>query len=91
MMKGGAAVRGLLEFFVGEDWRTAVGVLAALGVTALLASAGVAAWWVMPLAVAALLAASLGRGVRSGAPHRPQAATPPSGDDDAHAVERRTT
>jgi hypothetical protein len=52
---------GVWEFVVGDDWRTAAGVVVALAVTALLASAGVAAWWVMPLAVLGLLALSLRR------------------------------
>ena len=53
---------GVWEFVVGDDWRTAAGVVVALAATALLASAGVAAWWVMPLAVLALLGLSLRRG-----------------------------
>ncbi len=53
---------GVWEFVVGDDWRTAAGVVVALAATALLASAGVAAWWVMPLAVLGLLALSLRRG-----------------------------
>jgi hypothetical protein len=52
---------GVWEFVVGDDWLTAVGVVLALGVTALLAGAGVAAWWVLPVAVLALLATSLRR------------------------------
>jgi hypothetical protein len=52
---------GVWEFVVGDDWRTAVGVVVALAVTVLLAHAGVAAWWVMPLAVLGLLALSLRR------------------------------
>jgi hypothetical protein len=52
---------GVWEFVVGDDWRTAAGVVVALSATALLASAGVAAWWVMPLAVLGLLALSLRR------------------------------
>ncbi len=52
---------GVWEFVVGDDWRTAAGVVVALAVTALVASAGVAAWWVMPLAVLGLLASSLRR------------------------------
>jgi hypothetical protein len=54
-------IAGVWEFVVGDDWRTAAGVVVALAVTALLASAGVAAWWVMPLAVLGLLALSLRR------------------------------
>jgi hypothetical protein len=61
-------VRGFLlavwEFVVGDDWRTAIGVALALALTALVAAAGVSAWWVMPLAVFALLALSLRRAMR---------------------------
>jgi len=49
------------DFVVGDDWRIAVGVAMALGLTALIAAAGVAAWWVMPIAVALLLAVSVER------------------------------
>ena len=49
------------EFIVGDDWRTAIGVALALSLTALIAAAGVSAWWVMPLAVLALLALSIRR------------------------------
>jgi hypothetical protein len=52
---------GVWEFVVGDDWRTAAGVVVALALTAILASAGVPAWWVMPLAVLGLLALSLRR------------------------------
>jgi hypothetical protein len=52
------------DFVVGDDWVVAVGVVAALVVTALLAHASIAAWWLMPLAVAALLATSLWRATR---------------------------
>jgi hypothetical protein len=55
------AALGLWDFVVGDDWLTAAGVVVALGATALIAGAGAAAWWVMPLAVVALLAASLHR------------------------------
>jgi hypothetical protein len=49
------------DFVVGDDWRIAVGVVAALGVSAALAGAGVPAWWLLPLAVALLLYLSLRR------------------------------
>ena len=49
------------EFVVGDDWITAVGVVVAVALTAAMAAAGAPAWWVMPVAVAALLAASLRR------------------------------
>ena len=46
--------RAVWEFVAGDDWMTALGIVVALGVTAILADAGVAAWWVMPVAVLAL-------------------------------------
>jgi hypothetical protein len=49
---------------VGDDWRAAVGVAIALGATAALATTDVAAWWIMPLAVLAILALSLRRAAR---------------------------
>ena len=49
------------EFVVGDDWRVAVGVAVAIGIAAALVAAGVPAWWFLPLAVAALLYASLRR------------------------------
>jgi hypothetical protein len=65
-MRGVTAVlRWGWEFVVGDDWPTAIGVVAALGLTALLAEAGSSAWWVMPVAVFGLLALSLRRAARS--------------------------
>jgi hypothetical protein len=58
------AARGVWDFVVGDDPLTAFGVVVALGVTALIAGAGVSAWWVMPVAVLALLALSLRRAAR---------------------------
>jgi hypothetical protein len=55
---------GAWDFIVGDDWRTAVGVVIALGVTALVASASIAAWWIAPVMVLALLMLSLRRAVR---------------------------
>jgi hypothetical protein len=55
---------GIFEFFVGDDWITAAGVVVALGATALIAGTGASAWWVMPCAVVALLGASLLRAIR---------------------------
>jgi hypothetical protein len=49
------------EFIVGDDWRVALGVAVAIGVAAALVAAGVPAWWFLPLAVAAVLYASLSR------------------------------
>jgi hypothetical protein len=55
---------GIWDFVVGDDWRVAVGVAVAIGVTALVAASGVAAWWVSPIAVVALLTDSLRRASR---------------------------
>lgn len=55
---------GVWEFIVGDDWRTALGVVIALSLTAVVAAVGVAAWWVMPVAVPVILAASLRRAAR---------------------------
>jgi hypothetical protein len=47
------------DFVIGDDWSIAVGVVAAIAVAALLVNAGLNAFWLVPLAVAGLLAASL--------------------------------
>jgi hypothetical protein len=52
---------GIWDFIVGDDWRVAIGVAVAIGATALVAASGVAAWWMLPIAVVALLADSLRR------------------------------
>jgi hypothetical protein len=49
------------DFVVGDDWRVAVGVVAALAVTAVLASTSVPTWLLLPLAVSTILAASVWR------------------------------
>src|SRR5437764_1830367 len=59
-----ATLWGIWELVVGDDWATALGVAAALGATALIASASATAWWVMPVAVVSLLALSLRRASR---------------------------
>ncbi|HEY2767309.1 MAG TPA: hypothetical protein VGI76_03585 [Solirubrobacteraceae bacterium] len=53
-------------FLVGDDWLTALGVCAALALVAAIAALGIAAWWVLPLAVPALLWLSLLRVIRRG-------------------------
>ena len=58
------AARAVWDFVVGDDPVTAVGVVIALGATALIAGAGAPAWWVMPVAAVALLALSLRRAAR---------------------------
>jgi uncharacterized membrane protein len=54
------------DFIVGDDWTVVVGVILALAGTALLAHAGVPAWWLLPAAVVVLLALSLAREARAG-------------------------
>ena len=49
------------DFVVGDDWTVAAGVVIALAITAVLSWRGVAAWWLMPIAVVVLLAVSLQR------------------------------
>ena len=52
------------DFIVGDDWRVAATVVAGMALTAVIADAGMAAWWVMPVAVVVALAASLRRATR---------------------------
>jgi hypothetical protein len=52
------------DFIVGDDWRVAAGVLLAFGLTALLATTSLPAWWLLPVAVAMVLWFSLLRAVR---------------------------
>ena len=49
------------DFIVGDDWRVALGIALAFGLTAVLATTWASAWIVMPLAVAAVLWLSLRR------------------------------
>jgi hypothetical protein len=60
-----AFVRFLWDFVVGDDWRIAVGVVVALGITALVAHTSVAAWWILPVAVIVLLSGSVWVAARS--------------------------
>ena len=53
------------DYIVGDDWRVAAGLAVALGLTWLLAHNGIAAWWLLPLAVAVLLVGSVRRESRS--------------------------
>lgn len=53
------------SFVVGDDWRVAAGVAATLGLAWLLVESGADPWWIVPPAVAAVLAASLWRETRA--------------------------
>jgi uncharacterized membrane protein len=59
-----ALTRFAWDFVIGDDWRIAAGVLAALALTTTISALGAPAWWLMPLAVAALLTESLLRATR---------------------------
>ena len=58
-------IRGIAAFWygfvVGDDWRGAVVVAVALAVTAVLVTAGVNAWWLLPAGTFAALGWSLRR------------------------------
>jgi hypothetical protein len=58
------AAAAVWDFVVGDDWVVAVGVAVAIAITALVADSVVAAWWIMPVAVALLLTDSLRRALR---------------------------
>jgi hypothetical protein len=58
------AADAVWDFVVGDDWRVALGVVIAIAATALLADTTVAAWWLLPVAVVALLLDSLRRAAR---------------------------
>jgi hypothetical protein len=52
---------GIWEFVVGDDWRVALGIVAMLGVTAVIAALGLPAWWLSPVATIAILFLSVRR------------------------------
>ena len=54
------------EFVIGDDWLVAVLVVAAIGATAVLAAANLAAWWLLPIAILGVLWVSLRRAIRHG-------------------------
>jgi hypothetical protein len=59
-----ALARFIWDFVVGDDWRIAAGVVVALALTAVIAGTSVAAWWIVPAAVAILLTFSVWRAAR---------------------------
>lgn len=52
------------DFVVGDDRRVAAGIVASLALTGILTHEGIGAWWLLPIAVALLLARSLQRAAR---------------------------
>jgi hypothetical protein len=53
------------DFIIGDDWRVALGLAAALALTWLLTHNGINAWWLLPVAVAVVLGGSLARATNS--------------------------
>jgi hypothetical protein len=58
-------LRFFWDFVIGDDWRIALGVVLAIGATALIADTSIAAWWILPVAVGALLGFSVWRAART--------------------------
>ncbi len=56
------------DFVVGDDWTVALGVVAALALTALVSRSSVPSWWIVPAALIILLPLSLWRATRSPRP-----------------------
>ena len=56
------------EFIIGDDWRVAAGVVAALAVTLVFTRRGIDAWWLLPSAVVLVLFASVWRVCRRETP-----------------------
>jgi hypothetical protein len=52
------------DFIVGDDWRVAVGVIIVVPCVYVAAHHGFNVWWFLPVAVAALLALSVGAAAR---------------------------
>ena len=52
------------DFIIGDDWRVAVGVTAAIALLYLVAHQGANWWWMLPVGVTALLAVSLNNATR---------------------------
>ena len=52
------------DFIVGDDWRVAVFVVAALAITFAVSKSSIPAWWIVPAAVALVLPWSLWRARR---------------------------
>ena len=57
------------DFIIGDDWRVALAVIAALALTYALSTTGLPAWPVLPATVAVLLPVSLWRVARRQSTH----------------------
>jgi hypothetical protein len=67
MMRVTSFARFCWEFIAGDDWRIAAGLAVAFAVSGLLVRESVAAWWLLPIAVIALLTRSLHHAIRADA------------------------
>ena len=65
MTRARSLLRFIWDFVVGDDWRIALGVVVALGITALVTDTSVSAWWILPVGVASVLGLSVWRAARS--------------------------
>ena len=54
-----ALLRFLWDFVIGDDWRIAAGVAAALLLTLVLANNGATVWWLLPVVVLVMLSVSV--------------------------------
>jgi hypothetical protein len=52
------------DFIVGDDWRIAVGVVVTISAVYIATHNGFNPWWLLPLAVAALLSVSVAHELR---------------------------
>jgi hypothetical protein len=52
------------NFIVGDDWRVALGIAVSLTATWLIVYGGGNPWWLLPVAIVLVLAASLWRATR---------------------------
>ncbi len=59
MSRARSLARFLWDFVIGDDWRIALAVTAALVLTLVLSDDGLAAWWLLPLTVAIVLSVSV--------------------------------
>jgi hypothetical protein len=66
----GAFARFWYDFIIGDDWRVALGAVGAIVATFVAAHAGADWWWLLPVAITALLTISVRHAARSdhGAP-----------------------
>jgi hypothetical protein len=53
------------DFIIGDDWRVAAGVTAVIALVYFVAGRGANWWWLLPVAVAALLVVSLDNATRT--------------------------